>query len=85
MKLNLIALALAATAFGAIAAHADEVVIKERAPGVVVKEQLGTPNVVVRERATVGYRDRHDCATKSVTRTNGVTDNTTTKTVKRCD
>jgi hypothetical protein len=84
MKLNVIALALAASAF-AFTAQAQDVVVKEKvAPGVVVKERVGTPKVVVKERATVGVRSS-DCTTKTVKRTNEVTDRTKVVKRTRCD
>jgi len=71
MKLKVIGLALAATAF-AFSAQAQTVVVKERATN---------PSVTV--RTTTGQSVRH-CATRKVTTVNsaGVR---VTKTVRRCD
>ena len=73
MKLNLIALVIAAAAFGVVSAQAQDVVVKEKvAPGVTVKQ-----------RYTTGTTVRH-CVNKRVTEINaaGVR---VTKTVRRCD
>jgi hypothetical protein len=84
MKLNVLTLVLAATAFGAVTAYADDaVIIREQekpSVGVVVKEP--TPSVTVRERETTGARD---CSTRSVTRTDADHDASKTVTTKRCD
>jgi hypothetical protein len=85
MRLNVIALAIAAAALGTLAANADEVVVKERTGpnGVVIKEHVGAPDVVVKKKSvTTGSSD---CVSRSTTRTNPVTDNKTTRTVRRCD
>ena len=82
MKLNVIGIALAVSAF-ALTAQAQEVIIKEKvAPGVVVKERIGTPSVTV--RTTTGVAS-HDCTTKTVKRTNEVTDRTKVVSKTRCD
>jgi hypothetical protein len=84
MKLNVLTLVLAVTAFSAVAATAEETtVIKEReAPGVGVVVKEPTPSVTVRERETTGSRD---CSTRSVTRTDADHDASKTVTTKRCD
>jgi hypothetical protein len=95
MKLNLIAMALAATAFGAIVAQADELVIKEKtgSNGVVIKERVGAPrakvvikerepSLVVRKRVTTGVST--NCSTRTVAKTNENTDRTKIKTTTRC-
>jgi len=52
MKLNIITLALAATAFGALAANAQTTIIEERRPPAVVIEQEppASSSVTVQER-----------------------------------
>ena len=47
MKFNVITLALAATAFGALAANAQTVIIEERRPAVIVEERA--PVVIQQE------------------------------------
>jgi hypothetical protein len=88
MKLNVLTIALALTAFGAMSANAEELIIKERAPGVVIKEEVPVPSVTIRERETTGFR-REDCTTKTVTKTVTKTDadRDASKTVKKttCD
>jgi len=91
MKLNLIAMTLAVTAFGVIAAQADELVVKEKvAPHVVVKEKIGAPrsDVVIRERRPVVHErittGVSDCSTKTVSKTNENTDRTKVRTTTRC-
>ena len=82
MKFNVIALAVAATVLGAATAQADSLVVKEHvAPGVVVKEHVGTPSVRVRE--TTGFRHR-DCSTKTV-RTKEWDGDTKTVKTRKCD
>ena len=51
MKLNVIALALAATAFGLVGASAQTTIIEQRSPGVVIERQA--PVVIQRERPVV--------------------------------
>jgi hypothetical protein len=84
-------MALAATAFGAIAAQADDLVVKEHvAPGVVVKEKVGTPrsNVVIREHRPVVHErittGSSDCSSKTISKTNENTDRTKVKTTTHC-
>jgi len=53
MKLNVLALALAATAFGSLTANAQTTIIEHRAaPPVVVEERVAPPPVVVEQPAT---------------------------------
>ncbi len=86
MKLNVFTLILAASAFGAVAANADELVIKERvAPGVTIQERVGSPSVIVRERETTGWRDRDDCTTKTVRKTDADHDSTKVVKTTKCD
>ncbi len=73
MKLNVLAIALAATAFGALAANAQTTVIEERAsPSVTIeKERPATsvtiekrdPAVRIEKRETTGSGD---CSTKTI-------------------
>ena len=69
MKLNVIALALAASAF-ACSAQAQTVVVKERAPGVTVTTRT----------AAVSH-----CTNRKVTTVNPATGTKVTKTVRRCN
>jgi hypothetical protein len=83
MKVSIIAFAVAASVLGAAGAQADSLVVKERvAPGVVVKERIGTPGVTVRE--TTGYRHRRDCTTRTV-RTKEWDGDTKTVKTRKCD
>jgi hypothetical protein len=81
MKLNVIALALAATAFGSLAASAQTTIIEERrAPPAVVIEQVppASSSVTVKERGgflgtetrstteTTGTGPNGDCSTRTV-------------------
>ena len=81
MKLNILALALAATAFGSLAANAQAVIIEERrAPPAVVIEQVppASSSVTVKERGgflgtetrstteTTGTGLNGDCSTRTV-------------------
>jgi hypothetical protein len=81
MKLNILALALAATAFGSLAANAQAVIIEERrAPPAVVIEQEppASSSVTVRERGgflgtetrstteTTGTGPNGDCSTRTM-------------------
>jgi hypothetical protein len=81
MKLNILALALAATAFGSLAANAQAVIIEERrAPPAVVIEQEppASSSVTVKERGgflgtetrstteTTGTGLNGDCSTRTV-------------------
>ena len=80
MKLNVVTLALAATAFGSLAASAQTTIIEERrAPAVVIEQEPpASSSVTVRERGgflgtetrstteTVGTGPKGDCATRTV-------------------
>jgi hypothetical protein len=77
MKLNVLTLALAATAFGALAANAQTTVIEERRdPAVVIERDQPKSSVTVKERSgllgtekkstTVETTGSGDCATKTV-------------------
>jgi hypothetical protein len=53
MKFNVLTLALAATAFGSLAASAQTTIIEERRPGVIVEERrVAPPPVVIEQRQT---------------------------------
>jgi hypothetical protein len=53
MKFSVLTLALAATAFGSLAASAQTTIIEERRPGVVVEERrVAPPPVVIEQRQT---------------------------------
>jgi cytoskeletal protein RodZ len=85
MKLNLLAAALAVTAFSTIAS-AQTTVIEERNPSVVVKEKPATSvtiekPAVVKKRVTTG--SSVDCDTKTVHK-EGLTGSATVKKT-RCD
>jgi hypothetical protein len=80
MKLNVLTLALAATAFGSFVANAQTTIIEERRPPAVVIEQEAPPSssVTVHERGgllgtesnttteTVGTGPNGDCSTRTV-------------------
>jgi len=79
MKLNIIVLALAAIAFGSLAANAQTTVIEERrAPAVVIEQEPPASSVTVHERGgflgteskstteTVGTGLNGECATRTV-------------------
>jgi hypothetical protein len=80
MKLNVVTLALAATAFGSLAANAQTTIIEERrAPAVVIEQEPpASSSVTVHERGgflgtetrstteTVGTGPKGDCATRTV-------------------
>jgi hypothetical protein len=80
MKLNVITLALAATAFGALAANAQTTIIEERrAPAVIIEQEPpASSSVTVQERGgflgtekkttteTVGTGLNGDCSTRTV-------------------
>ena len=84
MKLNVVTIALAASAFGALSANAQTTVIEERrAPGVVIEERRAPsvtiehrdPSVRIEKRETFGSGD---CSTKTV-RKEGIDGSTTVK------
>jgi hypothetical protein len=96
MKLNVLTLALAATAFGALAANA-QIVIEERRDPAVVIEQRDRPDtsVTVKERGgflgteskttteTTGSGLRGDCSTRTVHKQDLLGEKTVSKT--NCD
>jgi hypothetical protein len=94
MKLNVLVIALAATAFGAIAANAETVIEERRDPAVVIEHDQPT-STTTKERGgilgtetktkteTTGAGVNGDCSTKTVHKE----DLTGSKTVKKtnCD
>jgi len=76
MKLNVLSLALAATAFGAFAANAQTVIEERRDPAVVIQRDQPASSVTVKERSgllgtekkstTIETTGSGDCATKTV-------------------
>ena len=94
MKLNVITLALVATAFGSLAAKAQTTIIEDRRPpAVVIEEPLPSTTVTTHERGgflgtetkstttTTGTGLTGDCATRTVHKE----DLTGEKTVSRTD
>ena len=94
MKLNMLAIALAATAFGSLAAAAQTTIIEEhRAPAVVIEQPAPSTTVTTEQRGgflgtekkttteTLGAGPNGDCATRTVHRQ----DLTGEKTVSRTD
>ncbi len=81
MKLNVLTLALAATAFGAIAANAQTTVIEERRdPSVTVESQTPTTSTTVKERGgLLGTESKSTTTTTGA----GVTGDCTNKTVHK--
>lgn len=79
MKLNMLAIALAATAFGSLAAAAQTTIIEEhRAPAVVIEQPDPSTTVTTEQRGgflgtekkttteTTGTGPNGDCATRTV-------------------
>ncbi|HEY4982247.1 MAG TPA: hypothetical protein VII24_09990 [Pseudolabrys sp.] len=79
MKLNMLAIALAATAFGSLAAAAQTTIIEEhRAPAVVIEQPAPSTTVTTEQRGgflgtekkttteTTGTGPNGDCATRTV-------------------
>jgi hypothetical protein len=79
MKLNVLVIALAATAFGSLAATAQTTIIEERrAPAIVIEREPPSSSVTVQERGgflgtekkttteTTGTGPNGDCATRTV-------------------
>ena len=79
MKLNMLALALAASVFGSLAASAQTTIIEERRPPAVVIEQPAPSTTVTTEQRggflgtekkttteTTGTGPNGDCATRTV-------------------
>ena len=96
LKTEVIALALAATAFGAIAANAQTTVIEERAsPSVTIQSETPSTTTTVKERGgllgtekkstttTTGAGISGDCTNKTVHKEGLMGDKTVSKT--NCD
>jgi hypothetical protein len=77
MKLNVLVIALAATAFGSLAAAAQTTIIEERrSPAVVIEKEQPSSSVTVKERGgllgtekkstTVETSGSGDCSSKTV-------------------
>lgn len=89
MKLNILAVALAASAFATLA-HAQTTIIQERSPSVVIEKdrpaasvtiEKRDPAVTVEKRVTTG--SSADCDTKTVHKEDATGSTTVKKT--RCD
>ena len=96
MKLNIITLALAATAFGSLAANAQVVIEERREPAVVIeRDRPADTSVTVKERGgflgtetkttteTTGSGVRGDCSTRTVHKQDLLGEKTVSKT--NCD
>lgn len=96
MKLNVLTIALAATAFGAIAANAQTTVIQERSsPSVTIQSETPATTTTVKERGgllgtekkttttTTGAGINGDCANKTVHKEGLTGEKTVSKTT--CD
>ena len=59
MKLNVLVIALAATAFGSLAANAQTTIIEERRPGVVIEERRA-PAVIIQQEAPASSVTVHE-------------------------
>ncbi len=81
MKLNVLTIALAATAFGAIAANAQTTVIEERAsPSVTIQSDTPSTTTTVKERGGLLGTDKK---TTTTTTGAGVSGDCTNKTVHK--
>ena len=95
MKLNIITLALAVTAFGSLAANAQVVIEERRDPAVVIERDRPDTSVTVKERGgflgtetkttteTTGSGLRGDCSTRTVHKQDLLGEKTVSKT--NCD
>jgi hypothetical protein len=94
MKLNVLALALAASAFGALSANAQTVIEERRDPGVVIEQERPADRSVTIEKrdglfgtekksTTVETTGSGDCTTKTVRKENFGGSKTVTK--SNCD
>jgi len=92
MKLNVLVIALAATAFGSLGASAQTVIEERRDPAVVIEHDRPAASVTVKEHdgllgekktTTKETTGSGDCTTKSVHKEGLVGDKTVTKT--NCD
>ena len=92
MKFKVLALALAATAFGSLGAAAQTTVIEERRPAVVIEQAPAVSSSTTVERGgflgtekkttteTVGTGPNGDCATRTVHRQDLVGEKTVSRT-----
>jgi len=89
MKLNVLGLVLAATAFTSLAANAQTTVIEQRDPAVVVEHDQPAASVTVKERGGLRGTEKttkkiettgDGCTTKTVRHDNIVGSSTTKKT-----
>ena len=89
MKLNVLGLVLAATAFTSLAANAQTTVIEQRDPAVVVEHDQPAASVTVKERGGLLGTEKttkkiettgNGCTTKTVRHDNIVGSRTTKKT-----
>jgi hypothetical protein len=92
MKLNIITLALAATAFGSLAANAQVVIEERREPAVVIERDRPDTSVTVKERGgflgteskttteTTGSGLNGDCSTRTVHKQDLLGEKTVSKT-----
>ncbi len=83
MKLNVLTIALAATAFGALAANAQTTIIEERRPAVVI-EQQPAPQTTVTTHERGGFLGTESKTTTTTTGT-GLTGDCTTRSVQKAD
>ena len=91
MKLNILTIALAATAFGGLAANAQVVIEERRSPAVVIERDRPDTSVTIEKRegvlgekkTTVETSGRGDCDTKTVHKENLAGSTTVKKT--NCD
>ncbi len=80
MKLNVLTLALAATAFGALAANAQTTVIEERRePAVVIEREAPSTSVTIEKREGLLGEKKTTIETTG----SGLTGDCTSKTVKK--
>ena len=93
MKLNVLVIALAATAFGSIAANAQAVIVEDRPAAVVIEKDRPDTSVTVEKRGgflgtekktiTRETTGSGDCSTKTVHKEDLTGSKTVSKT--RCD
>jgi hypothetical protein len=83
MKLNVLTIALAATAFGALAANAQTTIVEERRPAVVI-EQQPAPSTTITTQERAGFLGTESKTTTTTTGT-GPTGDCTNRTVEKSD
>jgi hypothetical protein len=81
MKLNVLVIALAATAFGSLTANAQTTIIEERSPAVVIDSQPTTTTVTKERGGILGTETK----TKTETTGTGISGDCTSKTVQKDD